>query len=406
MSVASYCTRARIYPSRREHLTSAINSYCVWLTRPNQEVSDRHRVKVEHLSAGQFSIAHLIEAEDRCVQPFPIGAETSLSPDHDDLSVGGRHDARLHLLLRRGGLERHPCLGPPRPIAAEALRDAAIRQGRGPVKLDILVTKSEHPLGVAALDCAKNLEHQFGVLFGVHGGPSFDKGSAFGRRRRRPFERGDAFLSNPPQLLERIFDGSRSATFPPLVQALSVDAHLVGCDVLWTDALLVQEPRDRFWRIHLPRDVDALALPHDIAMRFRDRLETVPVEHRTHPRGVAFSHFVDAKGEGQIDLLFGGETREQRMLRGAGATAFMEHEIRPEAIGHPPVWQRPEVLSCLAKCWDSASEEQCRRVPRGLEGDIWNGFSSNPHDTSPFSHRSLRFRCAVRASRCIRAAPR
>src|SRR5215467_5783713 len=97
MSVASYCTRARIYPSRREHLTSAINSYCVWLTRPNQEVSDRHRVKVEHLSAGQFSIAHLIESEDRCVQAFPIRASTALSPEHDDLSVGGRYDAWLHL---------------------------------------------------------------------------------------------------------------------------------------------------------------------------------------------------------------------------------------------------------------------------------------------------------------------
>src|SRR5215831_1749372 len=127
MSLASYCTRPCICPSRREHLTSAINRHGVWLTRPNQEVSDRHRVKVEHLSAGQFSVAHLIEAEDRCVQPFPIGAETSLSPDHDDLSVGGRHDARLHLLLRRGGLERHPCLGPLRPIAADALGYAAIR---------------------------------------------------------------------------------------------------------------------------------------------------------------------------------------------------------------------------------------------------------------------------------------
>src|SRR5262249_42962694 len=193
---------------------------------------------------------------------------------------------------------------------------------------------------------------------------SFDKGLEFGRRRRRPFERGDAFLSNPPQLLERIFDGSRSATFPPLVQALSVDAQLVGRDVLWTDALLVQEHRDGFWRIHSPGDVDALALPHDIAMRFRNRLETVPVEHRTDPRSVAFGHFVDAKGESQIDLLFGGETREQRMLRGAGAAAFMQHEIRPAGIGHPPVWQRPEVPSGLAKCWDSASEEQCRRIPR------------------------------------------
>src|SRR5262249_37077706 len=74
LSVASSCTRARNHPSRREPLTSAINSYFVWLTRPNQEVSDRHRVKVEHLSAGQFSVAHLIEAEDRCVQAFPIGA--------------------------------------------------------------------------------------------------------------------------------------------------------------------------------------------------------------------------------------------------------------------------------------------------------------------------------------------
>src|SRR5262249_21145733 len=150
MSLASYCTRACLCSSRREHLTSAINRHGVWLTRPNQEVSDRHRVKVEHLSAGQFSIAHLIESEDRCVQAFPIGASTALSPEHDDLSVGGRYDAWLHLLLRLGGLERHPRLGPPRPIAAEALRDAAIRQGRGPVKLDIRVTKSEHPLGVAA----------------------------------------------------------------------------------------------------------------------------------------------------------------------------------------------------------------------------------------------------------------
>src|SRR5215813_2405172 len=162
-------------PSRCEHLTPAINSHGVWLTRPNQEVSDSHRVKVEHLSAGQLSGAHLIEAEDRRVQAFPIGASTSLSPEHDDLSVGGRYDAWLHLLLRLGGLERHPCLAPLRPIAAEALGDAAIRQRRGPVKLDIRVTKSEHPLGVTALDCAKDLEHQFGVLFGVHGGPSFDR---------------------------------------------------------------------------------------------------------------------------------------------------------------------------------------------------------------------------------------
>src|SRR5215470_10232090 len=89
MSLASYCTRACLCSSRREHLTSAINRHGVWLTRPNQEVSDRHRVKVEHLSAGQFSIAHLIESEDRCVQAFPIGASTALSPEHDDLSVGG-----------------------------------------------------------------------------------------------------------------------------------------------------------------------------------------------------------------------------------------------------------------------------------------------------------------------------
>src|SRR5215468_3440716 len=139
MSLASYCTRPCICASRREHLTSAINRHGVWLTRPNQEVSDRHRVKVEHLSAGQFSVAHLIEAEDRRVQAFPLEAQTSLSPEHDDLSVGGRYDAWLHLLLRLAGLERHPCLGPPWPITAEALGDAAIRQRRGPVKLDIRV---------------------------------------------------------------------------------------------------------------------------------------------------------------------------------------------------------------------------------------------------------------------------
>src|SRR5262249_59217719 len=127
MPLASYCTRPCICPSRREPLTSAINRHGVWLTRPNQEVSDRHRVKVEHLSAGQFSVAHLIEAEDRRVQAFPLGASTALSPEHDDLSVGGRHDAWLHLLLGLGGLERHPCLAPPRPIAAEALGDPPIR---------------------------------------------------------------------------------------------------------------------------------------------------------------------------------------------------------------------------------------------------------------------------------------
>src|SRR5262249_41097816 len=264
------------------------------MPRPTQEVIDGHRIKIEHLGAGKSSVAHLIEAEDRRVQVFPIGASTSLSPEYDDLLVGGRHDAWLHLLLRLGGLERPPCPAPLRPTAAEALGDAAIRQRRGPVKLDIRVTKSEHLLGVTALDGAKDLEHQFSVLFGVHGGPSFDKGLAFGRRRRRPFERDDAFLSNPPQLLEGIFD--RSATFLPLVQALSVEAQLIGRDVLRTDALLIEEPRDRFWRSHWPRDVDALALPHDIAMRFRDRLETIPVEHRTDPRGVAFGHFVNAKG--------------------------------------------------------------------------------------------------------------
>src|SRR5262249_60260360 len=97
MSLASYCTRPCICPSRREHLTSAINRHGVWLTRPNQEVSDRHRVKVEHLSAGQFSVAHLIEAEDRRVQAFPLGAQTSLSPEHDGLSGRGPSDPRLHL---------------------------------------------------------------------------------------------------------------------------------------------------------------------------------------------------------------------------------------------------------------------------------------------------------------------
>src|SRR5262249_40961672 len=97
-------------------------------------------------------------------------------------------------------------------------------------------------------------------------------------------------IRHSSSLLEGMFDRSRSATLPPLVQAVSVDAHLVWRDVLWTDALLVQDPRDRFWRIHSPGNVDALALPHNIAMRFRDRLEPVSVEHRTDPRGVAFGH--------------------------------------------------------------------------------------------------------------------
>ena len=99
-----------------------------------EEVGGGARVEIEHLGAGELSVADAVEAEDGAVETVAGGIEASLVPKHDDRVAASCDDARIEALLGARGLEGIPDFPPSWPLPA---RPVPVRQRRRPVKLDL-----------------------------------------------------------------------------------------------------------------------------------------------------------------------------------------------------------------------------------------------------------------------------
>src|SRR5262249_48007300 len=92
----------------------------------------------------------------------------SLVPEHDDLLLARRHNARLHLALRLGRLQGAPCGAPRWPLLLQTACSATVRERWRPVHLAIGMDELEEPSLVTSLERAKDIAHHLDVLLDTH----------------------------------------------------------------------------------------------------------------------------------------------------------------------------------------------------------------------------------------------
>src|SRR5215470_3972259 len=94
--------------------------------RPRQEFDQGWCVEIEHLSARELSIVDRVEAEDGAIEALAARTEAALAPKNDDLVAIRCDDARLHVALRLGRLQRRPRMDPARALGPDAAGRAPI----------------------------------------------------------------------------------------------------------------------------------------------------------------------------------------------------------------------------------------------------------------------------------------
>jgi hypothetical protein len=76
------------------------------------EPTDSDGIEIEHLRPREPSAADLIQAENRTIATVSAPTYSSLPPEDHDFLVGRRHNARIHRLFCRRGLQRDPRVCP------------------------------------------------------------------------------------------------------------------------------------------------------------------------------------------------------------------------------------------------------------------------------------------------------
>jgi hypothetical protein len=114
-------------------------------------------VEVEHLGAGKFGVADLVEPEDLAIETLAVGVDPALTPQNDDLLVVCRNHARVHAsFLVRGFPDLFP-----------ALPWTSGQERRRPVELDLGVIERFEAVAVALRDGGECVEHDAGGAVGA-----------------------------------------------------------------------------------------------------------------------------------------------------------------------------------------------------------------------------------------------
>jgi hypothetical protein len=92
-------------------------------------------------------------------------------PEHHDFVVVRRHDARIHLPLAVGGLERVPGLLPVRPppgLRRAGTKASAVGQRGRPMQRDVRLAKSLERFTVSSLDGPEDCQYHISAVTGLH----------------------------------------------------------------------------------------------------------------------------------------------------------------------------------------------------------------------------------------------